>query len=469
MTDPSDNSQVSSSIKHEVKYFYALDPRDKQDWQVNAEDTNRYHKGRFHPAHLGDHLGPSGRFHVVHKLGQGGYATLAVSYMLTTKFSRRELERNHIVLPLEHFLIDGHNGRHICLVLPLLGPTLDGLFEGYGHSTVPLKDICFQLNIMLRLAPGMDEWPEARLLEVLCGPPKTERIVRISEDYGDVLLADDNLGDSVPRYVVEAVIITYGSGIVSTTVAVADFGVSYTPSSTTHRTGRSPEPYASPEDAFSWYYQTSSQPLTPTGFAADKALGPLPQLYRPAWKEMGATFANDEDDYSLPAAIGQTNYEWNKQFWMGQAGVTDYFRYYLIRAKVPNQMLELVDEIARYDFRASGLMPACRRITRSLDVNTEIFKVKLDREEVEQLFDLCMSVFRWDPDARARMGDLLEHKWFEGRNTSWLLRLARYTASSLSPSLKMVGLFGVFLLLNGLVGFVLGILGECWSSANQVS
>jgi len=50
------------------------------DWSthvcsIDAEPLHRYHKGGYHPVHLGDYLS-DGRYKVLHKLGWGGYSTV---------------------------------------------------------------------------------------------------------------------------------------------------------------------------------------------------------------------------------------------------------------------------------------------------------------------------------------------------------------------------------------------------------
>lgn len=50
------------------------------DWstytcEIDAEPLHRYHRGGYHPVHLGDCLS-NGRYKVLHKLGWGGYSTV---------------------------------------------------------------------------------------------------------------------------------------------------------------------------------------------------------------------------------------------------------------------------------------------------------------------------------------------------------------------------------------------------------
>ncbi|KAK4233059.1 kinase-like domain-containing protein, partial [Achaetomium macrosporum] len=48
-------------------------------------------------------------------------------------------------IPFEYFWITGLNGRHLCIVLPLLGPSVSRAACHYRKEPVVLKDICGQL------------------------------------------------------------------------------------------------------------------------------------------------------------------------------------------------------------------------------------------------------------------------------------------------------------------------------------
>jgi hypothetical protein len=55
-------------------------PGPPMDWSthscdIDAEPLHRYHKGGYHPIHLGDSLN-NGRYMILHKLGWGGWATV---------------------------------------------------------------------------------------------------------------------------------------------------------------------------------------------------------------------------------------------------------------------------------------------------------------------------------------------------------------------------------------------------------
>ena len=125
------------------------------------EPLEQYQNGGYHPIHIGDVLGESGRYRVIHKLGHGGYGTVwlcrdtvdpgyvAVKVMLAdvtrerfqdlnlTRLDRTQPGAEYVVTPLDSFSITGPNGTHQCIVLPVLGPCVSP-----------------RLWFMLRKAPG---------------------------------------------------------------------------------------------------------------------------------------------------------------------------------------------------------------------------------------------------------------------------------------------------------------------------
>jgi serine/threonine-protein kinase SRPK3 len=121
------------------------------------EDYEEYGPGGYHPVHLGDTLGNDHRYRVVHKLGSGEFATVwlcrdveaekyvavkiimadqsyedcpELNFMKLKGVGDEQVGGDKVAIPLGHFWIDGPNGSHLCLVLPVLGPPLpDALFS----------------------------------------------------------------------------------------------------------------------------------------------------------------------------------------------------------------------------------------------------------------------------------------------------------------------------------------------------
>ncbi|KAK5997966.1 SRSF protein kinase 2 [Cladobotryum mycophilum] len=143
------------------------------DRRGGHEGLERYEKGGYHPVHLGDELGESGRYRVIHKLGLGTFGTVwlcldnrgecryvAVKIMVSdvcsersrnqADFKLKDIDRSTpvadlIAFPLDDFVIKGPNGAHHCIVLPFLGPRVSpGLWVQFDHPTAALRSLCQQ-------------------------------------------------------------------------------------------------------------------------------------------------------------------------------------------------------------------------------------------------------------------------------------------------------------------------------------
>lgn len=118
-----------------------------------------------HPVHLGDSFS-NGRYTVVHKLGNSKSSTIwlvrdattnsyvalkviaawrsafctevAVLQHLESTFDATEEGSKHVVRMLDHFVHDGPNGRHQCIVTEMLGPSLSAdIDEFWDDETYP--------------------------------------------------------------------------------------------------------------------------------------------------------------------------------------------------------------------------------------------------------------------------------------------------------------------------------------------
>ncbi|KAI1110044.1 kinase-like protein [Nemania sp. NC0429] len=129
---------------------------------IDAEPLHRYRPGGYHPVHLGDSF-KNGRYKILHKIGWGGYSTtwvardLLMSRNVAVKFSVSEKNDNHethilqaisafrgdhpgrahLVQMLDCFIVDGPNGTHDCLVLELLGPSVQDAITSYKDHRLP--------------------------------------------------------------------------------------------------------------------------------------------------------------------------------------------------------------------------------------------------------------------------------------------------------------------------------------------
>jgi serine/threonine protein kinase len=129
---------------------------------ADTEDVEKYQRGGFHPVHLGDVY--DGRYRVVHKLGAGGFSTvwlarddtehswvalkIVVADYSTSVSTKSQLSFHAasqptsdavfgFVVERRRFTLDGPNGRHLCLVLPVLGPSASQLSKGIFSRITP--------------------------------------------------------------------------------------------------------------------------------------------------------------------------------------------------------------------------------------------------------------------------------------------------------------------------------------------
>jgi hypothetical protein len=145
----------------------------ERGWLPDVEDREEYRPGGFHPVHIGDRLGTAGRFRVIHKLGRGGLATVwlcrdqdtqkyvALKIIIADESHEKsselrfvnqegldfgEIGGEFIAVPCEHFWHDGPNGRHLCLVLPVLGPRVSAVWGKFEDPARVSQDIALQVT-----------------------------------------------------------------------------------------------------------------------------------------------------------------------------------------------------------------------------------------------------------------------------------------------------------------------------------
>lgn len=115
-----------------------------------AEDPDRYRKDGLHPLHIGDVL-KDGRYRIIHKLGSGSFSTVwlcrdtSESKYVSLKVLSAEIPtdckelqilkkitfsnsppkgREFVLQLLDNFIINGPNGKHLCIVTVVAGDRL---------------------------------------------------------------------------------------------------------------------------------------------------------------------------------------------------------------------------------------------------------------------------------------------------------------------------------------------------------
>ncbi|KAL8808709.1 MAG: hypothetical protein Q9200_004101 [Gallowayella weberi] len=142
----------------------------------DGECSTKYLKGGYHPTHIGE-LYKDSRYKIIHKLGSGGFGTVwlardqekdryvALKIIVADKTAENpELKmllylavqdsnhpgRQHLATLLDRFTVDGPNGKHTALVLPLLGPCVEDRAE-------PQRTRMLEQDVAIRVASQLSQ------------------------------------------------------------------------------------------------------------------------------------------------------------------------------------------------------------------------------------------------------------------------------------------------------------------------
>lgn len=155
-----DYNELSQNSEEDYDFRFLL----PQGIGIDTEDVEQYKPGGFHPVHLGDRF-EGDRYRIVHKLGAGGFSTVWLARdesdkkwvalkIITARHSRSVGDKSamsaratlgllasgapgFVVGHQRQFTFEGPNGRHLCLVLPVLGPSASTLSYGFTSRLRP--------------------------------------------------------------------------------------------------------------------------------------------------------------------------------------------------------------------------------------------------------------------------------------------------------------------------------------------
>lgn len=457
---------------------------DLDDCQI-LEDFEQYRPGGHHPVVLGDFLGEDNRFQVWHKMGQGTYGLvwlcrdLAEGKFFAVKVLRDDLSKhadklpdfnigkllggvsakeaweNHIVMPLDTFTQRGPNGEHLCIIMPLLGPSITES-RTYNWNNLPfLKDICFQLvegmdfmhnhglchgdfrpsNILFKTTLG-DLTEEE--MEIYLPEPRKYEIVMAGE-YDN----EPRCGPHAPAYAIEPLYLTLEDERITKAIAIIDFGDAFEVGQPTKQSAV-PDKYASPE----CQREVGSQPsigsdlwalgctiteilsgATPFesagGFSFQELEGklvPMPKPYRTKFVEY---CKGEHSSYRLHNTSNPTlHLLWDTE--MLERRKKEAFQEYgtedLLHGILGREEVQIHPDVFREPPKTTGeeVLTSEDRYERPMVQEMEgsepgTMKRRLELAAIPGAVDLLRRVLRWFPEDRVAANKLLEHEWFEGR------------------------------------------------------
>ncbi|KAI0469835.1 kinase-like domain-containing protein [Xylariaceae sp. FL0804] len=453
----------------------------------NVEELQHYFPEGHHPIHIYDIL--DGRYEVIAKLGAGGFATVWLCHDENSEqwravkviqarashednpelrfiesvrddvaFCASEWDTAHIALPLEHFWLEGPNGRHLCEVLPVLGPSIDVRFGEYFQK-LPLETfqrVFRQAAESLRFLHSKGivhgDFRASNILMQLAdisNITRDEMVDRLPEPIARRVWTYSGMdtGSMAPKYVVAPVDLSILG--LTEKISVIDFGQSFRVNNPPSRMGI-PMSYGAPEAVFHhspgpdmdvWSLAITimkvrvNRHLLADSLATytkdlESILGPLPEYYRRAYvdniiKQYGEDGPPDGFLSSLP--FFPTGFDDRIRSLLAEEQV-----FYDLKAE-SEQDTEGEQENQKGEHADLGGAAEQKLFLRSMIGEEEVFdesesededlvdrevakyveKVfKLSKEEVIHLGDLITRVVKYDPKERLGIDGLLNHEWF---------------------------------------------------------
>ncbi|TAQ91209.1 hypothetical protein B7494_g391 [Chlorociboria aeruginascens] len=269
---------MSSKSSESMQWMY-------RDMNLDGvEDVERYTVGGYHPVNIGDILGEKeNQYEVIHKLGSGGFSTVWLAGLVNNKQQRyyalkilcaNATDDNDMELNILRYLqkcaaphpnisslddvfqINGPNGLHYCLVLPVLGPSIKDMSGrqlpkslrqkacqqiasglAYLHSLEICHGDLTYSNVLFELQ-DIQSWSKIQIYEHL-GPVKT----------APLKLLDGSYSPHAPKRVVQAVNFSNIGPKSLGNIRIIDFGQSFFAKNPPDDLGTSPSFFA-PEICF---------------------------------------------------------------------------------------------------------------------------------------------------------------------------------------------------------------------------
>ncbi|KAI1167097.1 kinase-like protein [Nemania serpens] len=436
----------------------------------DIENVNYYNRGGHHPVHLGDIL--NGQYEVVHKLGSGGFGLVWLCQHTVTKkwsaikitaadhsaegkektiydhllriSSSQKLKENHLLMPSDQFWIEGPNGRHYCLVLPVMGQTAWSWAtdKTIGRIHDDVRKVCAQIvqgvrflhrygvchgdlkpgNVLMEVQ-GLDELSKDQMLQLL-GDPKT---CEIETESGKPP------GSRAPKYVVVPSWNAWWEGRTVSSAAIIDFSASflasdppdlysmslgYAPPEVIWRKTFQPGPHSDIWSLAVTLYEMighgslfAEGDITSTLSSFELFLGGLPEPYRSVRRaDRCAATGRPVPDLAKDLSIDEA--EWEK---------------FPLTSKW-NELLEWRERFVKetgYSDHLEASLGGERQYSPNIgnkDLTGEerykTIKHKLPREDVLEFSDLFRKMLRYDPTKRMNIDKVISHPCIKKTSSS---------------------------------------------------
>ncbi|KAK3309878.1 kinase-like domain-containing protein [Chaetomium strumarium] len=428
-----------------------------------TEDIGKYCEGGLCPIELGDRL--ANRFTVLHKLGYGGFATVwlvrddderhgryVALKVVSASWSQdyepaavvnrlRQFERDNgspglFVLELEHVFHTSRNGRHLCQVFPVLGPSLasfntfdDKLYLPFAKSfarqlakaldtlhSLGIRHGDFMLkNVAIKLDKSLDSLTEEDFEEIF-GDPEWESLERYFPDTPS----------PAPGYAVDTGKLTFlPAEYLSTAICIFDWDQAFFTEDPPRDLAHISPQYLSPEAIFN---------LNNSPAADIWALGSLPFHLRVPRLLFQDWMARDPESTVLRIyeVFGSLPQEWLAFLFLGgypvheplELGV-EYDSLKNVSGLTVPTLEQLVEEI-RVPRSPRGttsgkagiekfclLLPTWELADRGREEERFLARhtVPIQKGDAEPFLDLLRKIFEFDPAKRITARQILEHPW----------------------------------------------------------
>lgn len=365
------------------------------------------------------------------------------------KVDNDELVANHVCVPDSYFVQDGPNGQHFCFVLPVLsGDIRDAFYHFYDKPEV-LREICAQMVVAMHYLHGKGichgDFRPANILFYVDGiEDATENEINAmfpeSERFEMKSTTDEELFPNFPKFIYSSsnqIRVLHPGNI---HIMVSDFGEAYYGGDKPEFLGI-PVTYAAPEVMFEnfenhqnrlnqkakkldsafgmatdvWSLGMSilelrhSKHILPGSFnpfpavrSLEGTFGPLPEPYRSIWFSDEFQIHIGGRPWKGPSNIPLTKPVTEVEIWKD-----DYNSTLEKIIREPSESLYRMEKGEDLSLRP-GQSPVG-------DGYFKRVKSTIPEEEAQQLLGLLSGIFRYSPDDRSTIKQVMAHPWFAGR------------------------------------------------------